>query len=107
MMRFFIWNKEKKFDATSKETIAVSEDIDGWTKHVYTYGAEVIDPLNGEKSAIYDSSLKTMVMIHGFNANIPKGGISEFMNAHTEKGDYDDYNFLAVDWHLLAEFQNF
>jgi len=102
-MRFFIWNSKQPFQPNSKETIEITADK--WHKKRLTYGAEVIDPLKNEKSKIFDPTLKTQFQIHGFGAHIPLGGLNLIMQAHTKRGDFDDYNFIGLDWRDLAAHQ--
>jgi len=77
----------------------------GFSAPWLTYGGEVIDPLQGMKSKIFDPTLKTQFMIAGFGARVPDGGASLIMMSHQSRGDFDDYNFIVLDWRYLAAWQ--
>jgi len=102
-MRFYIWNYKRPFQPNSKARV---EDRAGsWHQMRYTYGAEVIDPLAGQTSKIFDPSLKTQLFIHGFSSHVPLGGLNLAMEAHSKRGDFNDYNFIGLDWQSLAAWQ--
>jgi len=102
-MRFYIWNKNAEFDLDSNATATVTGT--GFKRDLLSYGAEVVDPLIGQVSEAYNSSLKTEIIIHGFNSGPPYGGISDLIQAHQQKGDYDEFNFIALDWRYVAKMQ--
>jgi len=102
-MRFYIWNYKKPFQPNSKEQIEIHAG--SWSQMRYTYGGEIIEPLIGQKSQIFDPSLPTQMIIHGFSSHVPLAGLNLIMEAHSARGDFKDYNFIGVDWRSLAAFQ--
>lgn len=103
-MRFYIWNYKQPFNPNSKEQVNITAG--SWNAMRYTFGGEIIDPLKGQNSTIFDPSLPTQLLIHGFNAKVPDGGLSLIMEAHSMRGDFNKYNFIGVDWRDVAAFQS-
>lgn len=103
-MRFWIWNHKQPFKPNSTEQVKITTS-DGFSAMRYTYGGEIIAPLKGQNSTIFDPSLPTQLLIHGFNSRVPNGGLNLIMEAHATRGDFNKFNFIGVDWRDAAKFQ--
>jgi len=99
-MRLFIWGEGRPYlDPATNPTETV--DVRGDTR--LTFGAEVVSPMDGEVSQQFDPNKRTLVLTHGYNADIDHfGGLRLMLNAIQQRGDLANYNLIGVDWRDLS-----